>query len=107
MTRLLLACLVLVTAAGCRQDMHDQAKYEPLEASGLFADGASSRPLVEGTVARGLLREDARLYRGLEADGSFVAEIPLPVTPSWWRAAASASTSSARPATAAPATARA
>ena len=65
---------------GCRQDMHDQPKYEPLEASELFADGAASRPPVEGTVARGLLREDSRLYRGMEADGSFVAEIPLPVT---------------------------
>ena len=35
---------------------------------------------MEGTVARGLLREDSRLYRGLEADGSFVAEIPIPMT---------------------------
>ena len=72
------AALVL---GGCRQDMHNQPKYEPLEASELFADGAASRTPVEGTVARGLLREDTRLYRGMEADGSFVATIPLPLTP--------------------------
>ncbi len=60
--------------------MHDQAKYEPYEASELFADGAASRTPVEGTVARGMLHGDGRLYRGMEADGSFVDEIPLPVT---------------------------
>jgi mono/diheme cytochrome c family protein len=70
----------IVPLVGCRQDMHDQPKYEPLEASVLFADGAASRKPVDGTVARGLLREDSRLYRGMEPDGSFVDEIPLPVT---------------------------
>jgi mono/diheme cytochrome c family protein len=73
------ACAALLLG-GCRQDMHNQPKYQPLEGSELFADGAASRTPVEGTVARGLLREDSRLYRGLEADGSFVATIPLPVT---------------------------
>ena len=29
----------LSAGAGCRQDMHDQPKYEPLEASEFFADG--------------------------------------------------------------------
>ncbi len=78
--RLRLAAAVLVlAAAGCRQDMHDQPKYEPFEASAVFADGAASRRPVAGTVARGLLREDIRRFRGLEADGSFVAEIPLAV----------------------------
>lgn len=65
--------------AGCRQDMHNQPKYEPLEASELFADGAASRTPVEGTVERGGLRADTRLYRGMEADGSFVERIPVPV----------------------------
>jgi mono/diheme cytochrome c family protein len=77
---LLVAC-ALPLLGGCRQDMHDQPKYQPLEASELFADGAASRTPVAGTVARGMLREDTRLYRGMEVDGSFVAEIPLPVTP--------------------------
>ena len=72
-----LAALLL---GGCRQDMHNQPKYQPYEASELFPDGAASRTPVEGTVARGLLRDDGRIYRGLEADGSFVVEIPVPVT---------------------------
>lgn len=73
------AC-ALPLLAGCRQDMHNQPKYEPLEASELFADGASARTPVEGTVARGQLRESTRLYRGMEADGSLVERIPVPVT---------------------------
>ncbi len=40
--------------------MHDQPRYEPLEASEFFADGASARPLPAGTVARGRLRADPR-----------------------------------------------
>ena len=72
--------LAALLAGACRQDMHNQPKYEPLEASELFADGAASRTPVEGTVARGMLRDDSRLYRGMEADGGFVAEIPVPVT---------------------------
>ncbi len=63
---------------GCA-DMKDQPHHEPLEYSSFFADGRSSRPLVEGTVARGHLRADDRIYRGLEADGSFVAQNPLVV----------------------------
>ena len=78
-TAVLLA-LAALALGGCRQDMHNQPKYQPLEASELFPDGAASRTPVEGTVARGLLREDSRVYRGLEADGTFVAEIPVPVT---------------------------
>ncbi len=75
-----LLAVAIPLLGGCRQDMHDQAKYEPLEASPLFADGAASRTPVEGTVARGMLREDTRFYRGMEPDGSFVVEIPVPVT---------------------------
>ncbi len=74
------AAAVLPLLAGCRQDMHNQPKYEPLEASELFADGTSSRTPVAGTVARDQLRESTQLYRGMEADGSFVAQIPVPVT---------------------------
>jgi mono/diheme cytochrome c family protein len=59
--------------------MHDQPKYRPLRGSELFADKRSARPLVEGTVARGTLREDAAFFTGKTANG-FVAEIPLKVT---------------------------
>jgi mono/diheme cytochrome c family protein len=44
--------------------MQDQPRYEAYEATKFFKDGLSSRPLVEGTVPRGYLREDAQLYTG-------------------------------------------
>ena len=34
-----MAGLVLLVLPGCRQDMHDQPKYQPLEASSFFKDG--------------------------------------------------------------------
>jgi hypothetical protein len=59
--------------------MHDQPRYEPLEASSFFADGRASRPLVPGTVARGQLRTDTHFYLG-KVDGALVDALPLPVT---------------------------
>ena len=65
---------------GCRQDMHDQPRYEPLEASKFFADGMASRQLPEGTVARGHLAADTVFATGKDAAGSAVAELPMPAT---------------------------
>ncbi|MGH7790085.1 MAG: c-type cytochrome [Candidatus Binatia bacterium] len=76
---LLLAGALALAAAGCRQDMHDQPKYEPFERSHFFDDQRASRPLVPGTVARGHLRDDVVLYTGASAAGP-VALNPLPVT---------------------------
>jgi mono/diheme cytochrome c family protein len=70
-------CLLL--AGGCRQDMHDAPRYDPLEASALFTQGASVRPLVEGTVARGLLVEDELLTTG-KIGGTLVDQFPFPIT---------------------------
>lgn len=50
--------------AGCRTDMHVQPKMKPLRESDFFADTRGSRPLVNGTVARGQLREDSYYYTG-------------------------------------------
>jgi hypothetical protein len=70
-------CLLLVV--GCRQDMHDQPRYEPLEGSAFFEDGRSARPRVEGTVARGHLRTDEHFYLG-KSNGELVNTLPFPVT---------------------------
>jgi mono/diheme cytochrome c family protein len=60
-----MALVVLaLCASACRQDMHDQPKYKPLRPSSFFDDSRSARPLVEGTVARGQLREDVLFYTG-------------------------------------------
>jgi len=63
----------------CRQDMHDQPKYVPLRESTFFADSRSARPVVEGTVARGQLRDDDLLYTG-KANGQDATVFPAPVT---------------------------
>ncbi|WP_245485155.1 cytochrome c [Mesorhizobium sp. M7A.F.Ca.US.001.02.1.1] len=47
-----LALAAAPALAGCQQQMADQPHYEPLEASSQFADGASARIPVSGTVAR-------------------------------------------------------
>jgi mono/diheme cytochrome c family protein len=68
------------TLCGCRQDMHDQPKYIPLRPSDFFTDGRSARPLVEGTVARGHLNEDAAFYTGKGPDNKPLNTFPFPVT---------------------------
>jgi len=64
---------------GCRQDMFNQPKYKPLQASTFFADGRASRPLPEDTVPWGggpadELRETGKIG-GVAAD-----RFPFPVT---------------------------
>jgi len=71
-------CLV-AAASGCRQDMHDQPKYQPLERSSFFEDGRASRPLLAGTIAQGQLREDAHLYTGKSGKDP-VTTFPFPIT---------------------------
>src|ERR1700684_3506261 len=59
---LLLAAVAVLSA--CRIDMHVQPRQNPLSRSDFFADQRSERPPVEGTVARGQLREDTYFYTG-------------------------------------------
>ncbi len=70
------ACLLL---AGCRQDMHDAPRFDPLEKTNLYADGRSARYPVAGTVARGHLNEDAVFFTGKDAGGQLVATLPMKV----------------------------
>ena len=64
MTALVLtACGLLLTTA-CRRDMQDQPKSIAYRENTFYKDGTGSRPLVEGTVPRGYLREDRALYLG-------------------------------------------
>ncbi len=64
----LLAAAVVLSLGACRQDMHDQPRFEPLEKNSFFADGRSARPQVPGTIARGQLREDPHLYEGRSSE---------------------------------------
>lgn len=76
---LLILTVALVTAA-CRQDMHDQVKYEPLEESSFFENGMSSRPLVEGTIAREMPQEETAFHTGRTTTDEFVTELPMELT---------------------------
>ena len=64
---------------GCRQDMHDQPKFQPFEGSSFFKDGRSARPPIDGTVARGQLDEDPVFFAGRMENGAFSDHIPVAV----------------------------
>ena len=70
---------VLLFLSNCRQDMHDQPRYESLEASDFFEDGSASRRPPEGTVARGQLRDDELLYTG-KVSGEIASVFPFRIT---------------------------
>jgi mono/diheme cytochrome c family protein len=59
--------------------MHDQPKYIPLRESQFFKDSSSARPMVEDTVARGTLQDDAAFYTGKEGTAA-LDELPFPLT---------------------------
>ena len=73
------AFVALAASAACRQDMHDTPRYKPLQQSDIYADKRSSRPIIEGTVARGFLKADDVFYTGMQA-GAPVEKIPMPLT---------------------------
>jgi mono/diheme cytochrome c family protein len=70
---------LILTTTACRQDMHDQPKYQPLERSSFFEDGRASRPLLPGVIARGQLRDDEQLYTGKSGQDP-VTKFPFPIT---------------------------
>ena len=73
-----MAILIALTSA-CRLDMHIQPRQNPLSRSDFFPDQRSGRPPVEGTVARGELREDSYFYTGKIGNNPGDA-MPFPVT---------------------------
>jgi cytochrome c553 len=65
--------------AGCRPDMFQEPKSNPLSSSDFFQDGAGSRPLVPGTVARGHLEENQPFYTGKRGT-NLIEAFPMPIT---------------------------
>jgi mono/diheme cytochrome c family protein len=65
--------------SGCRQDMHNQPKAIPLRASVFFKNASTARPLVEDTVARGTLQDDAAFFTGKNGAVALDA-LPFPLT---------------------------
>ena len=92
--RRLVTASVLATAlllGGCRGmesdrppihpnlNMDMQNRFDAQEANPLFADNAAMRQPPTGTVARGLLRDDARYFAGRTEGGEYVEQMPVPV----------------------------
>ena len=73
--------LAATGAAGCRSDMYDQPKYEPLEASEFYSNGTSARIPPSGTVPRLDPRADPteQLYEPSRVGGEFVDASPFPI----------------------------
>ncbi|HEX8298522.1 MAG TPA: cytochrome c [Rubricoccaceae bacterium] len=95
-SRAALALLIAATAlTGCRGmqsskppihpnlNMDFQQRLEAQEPNAFFADNAAQRQPVAGTVGRGQLQTtgNAPFYYGRDADGAYVPEVPVEVTP--------------------------
>jgi mono/diheme cytochrome c family protein len=72
------AFLCSLGLSGCgytlRQDMANQPRQNPLSPASIFQDGRSERPIVDNTVARGVVEEDA-LFTPKDSNA-----FPLPLT---------------------------
>lgn len=60
-------------------NMDVQPRAEPQSGNAFFYDGAEMRAPVEGTVARGELRDSSPFWTGKDADGAFVTANPVAV----------------------------
>ena len=61
-------------------NMDNTERYDPQEENKFFKDASypnmAMRMPVEGTIARGYLKEDSAYYRGKKKNGDYVEEIP-------------------------------
>jgi len=73
-----LAAAICLVGIDCSR-MKTQPRYDPLEASEFFADGASARPLVAGTVPYASSPVDHSVER-FRAHGQLVTELPFKLT---------------------------
>lgn len=77
----LLATSYCLLFSGCRRDMQDQPKAIAYRENSFFKDGTGSRPLVEGTVPRGYLREDRAFYFGKKLNAADFRAEQQPLRP--------------------------
>ena len=93
--RLAVLVLLALCSAGCvrgckssrppihiNPNMDWQPKYKAQSENEFFYDGRTMRLPVEGTVARGELRDNEEFYTGRDAAGDYLARNPLSVSES-------------------------
>ncbi len=86
------ALTILLITSGCYRErpsnqppihlnpnMDSQEKYKAQSENNFFEDGSAMRPPVEGTVARGHLREDVEFYQGKNIKGDFIKKLPVDI----------------------------
>ncbi|MCA9523389.1 MAG: cytochrome c [Myxococcales bacterium] len=90
-----IACVLLVGVVSCRGDrselppvhlnpnMDQQKRIDPQEPDPLFKDGRGMRRPVPGTIARGQLRIDDHLYKGM-VNGTFATTLPSGIKLDRW-----------------------
>jgi mono/diheme cytochrome c family protein len=66
-----------------QQNMQFQNRFNAQEENSFYANNMAMRPPVEGTIARGKLRQNSELYEGRDENGNFVTENPFEVTRSF------------------------
>jgi mono/diheme cytochrome c family protein len=69
----------LVVFPGCRRDMFNQPKSNPLRESDFFHDGAASRPIPPHTIARDD-SENAEAFSAGMIGTNLITAFPIPVT---------------------------
>jgi mono/diheme cytochrome c family protein len=87
------AVAAALSSSGCRDtifttaprqlwdDMDWQNKFLPQQQNDFFADHRAMRPILDGTVAQGELRDDVAFYQGTDpATGKPLVVPPFPVT---------------------------
>lgn len=75
----ILLSAISVLCMGCRREMYDQPRGDPLKSSDFFADGAASRPLPPHTVAQENFHTNGSYDTG-KVGANFLAQIPFSVT---------------------------
>ncbi len=76
--RFVAIALTILLATGCRDDMYDQPRYEPLERGSNLIGPLSARQLIDGTVARGERGKLSAMDTGMK-DGKFASDVPFQV----------------------------
>lgn len=67
--------ILLLIAGGCTQEMYDQPRIEPFEATGALHRRSPVQPVVPGTVARGQLWRDEPFFTGM-SNNETVTDFP-------------------------------
>jgi mono/diheme cytochrome c family protein len=61
-------------------NMDFQERFNAQETNSFFENNMAMRPPVEGTIARGHLKQDDAYFEGLDENGNLVEDIPVEVT---------------------------